>query len=185
MGKAFGFSLFGKGVFSSPFKEVNYDGRNFRAGETVQIDGLQQFADPAKADQEGMMREQERDQAQLELAADSCLVWEVVEEVSPKLSIAELVRAVCSYFYAVNQPQFAEATGRVDEECYLRFSRLATEIGDFPAEVLEHVVMAYGKLLEAEQEGMLAPARLAPLTGGSASPDRREDAVSGTLDLSS
>lgn len=46
-----------------------------------------------KAIRQQWMRERERDQSQLELDQASCLVWEPVEGMSPKLAVAELVRS--------------------------------------------------------------------------------------------
>ncbi len=96
------------------------------------------------------MNEQERDQAQLQLDPASCLVWEQVVNEPMRLTVAEVVRAVCSYYFCSGAEGFAETVGDSREDLYLRFSELATLLGDFEIEALKQVVNAYAAIVDAE-----------------------------------
>lgn len=96
------------------------------------------------------MNEQERDQTQLQIDPTSCLVWEQVVDEPMRLTVEEVVRAVCSYYFCAGAERFAEAVGDSRKDLYLRFSELATLLGDFEIEALEQVVNAYGALVDAE-----------------------------------
>lgn len=96
------------------------------------------------------MNEQERDQAQLRIDPISCLVWEQVVDEPMRLTVAEVVRAVCSYYFYAGAERFAETVGDSRESLYLRFSELATLLGDFEVEALNRVVADYATVVEAE-----------------------------------